>query len=82
MNHTQRPTRRSRKIRNFALPIFWEPELLTARELYEERAAQAEYEAEMAGERYFENGRRYHSEDFYEMEQEEKALACLAPPMY
>jgi len=76
-----RTARRSRKIRNFPLPIFWEPELLTAQELYEERAAADEYALEMANERYFENGRRVHSEDFYEMEQEEKAIAWLAPPM-
>jgi len=76
-----RTARRTRKIRNFPLPIFWEPELLTAREMYETRADEAEYKAEMANERYFENGRRFHSDDFYEMEQEEKALAWLAPPM-
>lgn len=72
--------RRSRKIRNFALPIFWEPELLTARELYEDREGRAEYEAEMATERYFENGSRAYSNDYFDLEQEEKALAAWGLP--
>jgi len=60
--------RKTTKIRNFPLPIFWDPELLTARELYEMRDAQAEYDAEMAYERHLETNDQYR----WEVEEDER----------
>lgn len=66
--------RKTAKISNFALPIFWEPELLTAQEMYEERAAKAEYDAEMAYERHLETNDQYR----WEVEEDERrAMAWL-----
>lgn len=74
--------RTSRKIANFPIDIFWEPELMTAEELHDEMWAREEYKLEMRAERWFENGRHnnpHGMSDFYEMENEEKNLANWGP---
>lgn len=64
--------RKTTKIRNFPLPIYWEPELLTAQERYEEEWGRVEYEIEMAYERHLETNDQYR----WEVEQDELRAAA------